>query len=448
MRGTRIRGALGALLALGVVGLLAREARAGEAGDRLARVESELARQARRTEALREETGRLRREIRSATAGAAPPRDASAPLPRLERRRTPASGPLLGHAASGGLRWGGYLTTSFTARSHENSHFGLGRLVFAADAGITRAIDFHAEVEFENGGVTDELDGEVSIEQAEVVLHVCDLLNPKAGALLIPFSRYNRYHDDPLNDFTDRPFTARYLVPTGFGQPGVGVEGAGTLRGGHVFSYDVAVTSGFRDDFLADEGTRDARQFWSGDENAGKQVWGRAAVVWHTCALDTLETGLSGTWGRYDLGNRNDLFGWGADLLLRRGPWEVQAEVLGYDFHRDAADPPDAIRGQWGWYVSAAYHFFPCGLGRCASRCSPVRVLTDTSLFTLAGRYQHVDLDDRVHGATFQDDLDAWSVALNLRITERTVIRIDHTWFVPARGATQTQLALSLSTFL
>src|SRR5678816_3167813 len=101
-------------------------------------------------------------------------------------------------------------------------------------------------IEFEHGGVSDEIEGEVVVESAEVVFRMCDSINPKFGWLLVPFGLYNSRHDDPINDFTDRPFTGTFLVPTGFGQPGIGVEGARPFGAGHVFSYDLAFTNGYR----------------------------------------------------------------------------------------------------------------------------------------------------------------------------------------------------------
>ncbi len=444
---------VGALL---LSGLATPAVRADEdPAERLDRREADLARPTREIERLRAETARLRQAL--ATSPPPVPTRAEAPRPASRRTDPPplARAPLPGGTPAGatrrppleragpaGVRWGGYLTTGLVARSDENSYFALGRLVLAADAAIGPGVDLRAEVEIENGGVTDELDGEIALEQAELTFHLCDRFHPKLGAILVPFTRWNLYHEDPWNDFTNRPFIATYLVPTGFAQPGAGFEGSTPFGRGHSLTYEVAVTSGYRDDFDADEGVRDARQRWSGDENRGKQVWGHAAARWRLCGLDALETGLSGTWARYDAKDANDLYGWGADVLVRRGPFEARAEYVGYHYDRSASDPPDAIRGPWAIDVEGAYHFMPSALRPCRSP-----LVRDTSLFTLAARYQHMDLDDRVRGATFHDDLDAWSVALDYRLTERTVFRLDHTWYVPAHGDVVTEITASFSTF-
>ncbi len=364
-----------------------------------------------------------------AFAAAAKAEDAPATVPVA-----PAAGP------ARGLRWGGYTTLQFLAPSNEPSKFELHRLVLSADGAISDRIDFATEMEFEDGGVSDEIHGEFSLERAELRFHASDALVPKLGWLLVPFGRYNQNHDDPVNDFTLRPFTATYLVPTGFGQPGIGAEGSIPFGRGHVFSYDVALTNGFKDDFTADEGTGEARQ--KSDENDGKQVWGRASVLWDTgCRLDVLETGLSATYGIYDERNRNAIAGYGLDFLVRKGPFEAKGEFLAYEYQRNSLDPPGAIEGQKGLWLEAAWHFFPPALCRCTGP-----LLTDTSLFTLAARTEWMDLDDHVRGATFDDDLRSVSVGLNYRITERSVFRVDHAWLFPAHEEGQTRWTASFST--
>jgi hypothetical protein len=430
-------GIVAGLLAAGVP--FARDARADEAAsdERVRRLEEALERQAKETERLRFEfdayrsanpAARLTQDqigtaVESYLAASGTQSFAVEPIP-----------------APRGLRWGGYLNLEFHDADDENSFFDLHRLVFMADGSITDRIDFRTEIEFEHGGISDEIEGEIVVEAAEVVFRVCDSINPKFGWLLIPFGLFNSRHDDPINDFTDRPFTGRFLVPTGFGQPGVGVEGARPFGAGHVFSYDVAFTNGYRDAFTADEGVREARH--AEDENDGKQVWGRAVAHWKTCFLDTLETGVSGTYGIYDDEDRNDITGWGVDLLLRKGPFELKGEYIGYHYDRDSADPADAIEAQSGLWVEAAWHFFPCAWRGCTQA-----YLTDTSLFTLCARYQWMDLDDHVTGATFEDDLEAWSVGLNYRVTERTVFRIDHTWYQSENEGDRGVWAASFSTY-
>jgi len=232
-------------------------------------------------------------------------------------------------------------------------------------------------------------------------------------------------------------------MPTGFCQPGIGVQGAAPFGAGHAVEYKVALTNGYKDGFDADKGVRNARSPWDEDSNDTKQVWGRVAATWCVPGFSHVETGLSGTWSKFDARDENTLTGFGADLLVRRGAFELSAEYLRQDYERNNADdPPDAVRGQYAWYVQGAYHFFPgwlCGADGC--------LRNDASLFTLVARYEEQDLDDRVRGATFLDDLRALTVGLNYRLTERTVFRVDHTWFFAASDDDEDRWTLSFATF-
>ena len=408
--------------------------------DRVQRLEDALKRQAEETDRLRREFESYRQENPSGLRLTA---DETRSAIDAYLAATPPPAPVLSAGGGGsGVQWGGYYGFEYFAPSNaKKSYFDLHRLILSGDAAITDRIDLQFELEVEHGGIGNELDGDVNFEYAEVVFHVSDAFNPKLGGLLIPFGRFNLYHDDPLNDFALRPFVARYLVPTGFGQPGIGVEGAVPFGCGHTFSYDVALTNGFEDAFSDNRGARTARQPWDGDNNDSKEVWGRAAVTWCTGFLDYLETGVSGTWSRYDDAGDNDLTGFGVDVLLRKGPFEVKGEYVRYDLERDAADPAGAVEGLDATWIEAAYHFFPCFWEGCGG------IVQDTSLFTLAVRWQHMDLNDRVTGAAFEDDLSAFSVGLNLRITERTVLRVDHTWYDAEKADDYEEFAFSFATY-
>lgn len=446
MRDLRWRSAAFAGIAAFVTALaLSAPVRADETPDstdaRVRRLEEALQRQADQMDGMRREFDAYR--------------DQNPAVPRLSEDEihsavdaylatAPASlVPIGGSGAVRGIRWGGYMTFDWRSETDdENSTFNVHRIILKGDADVTDRIDFEFEIEFENGGITDEVPGEIAIEQAELSFHVCDAFTPIAGAILIPFGRYNLYHDDPLNDFTDRPFTAVFMIPTGYAQPGIGARGSAPFGRGHTFQYKVAVTDGYFDGFNATEGVRDARQPWDADNNNGKQVWGRASATWALCALDYLETGVSGTAGTYDDADKNTLTGYGFDILARKGPFELQAEYLRQDYERNASDPPDAVKSQWAMYAQLAYHFFPDFW-----RCRRGALMTDTSLFTLAVRYEMQDLDGDVTGATYEDDLKAFAIALNYRVTERTVLRVDWTQYESEGFADKDQWTFSISTY-
>ncbi|MDA1193696.1 MAG: porin, partial [Planctomycetota bacterium] len=365
----------------------------------------------------------------------AAPSLATVPAPRQDLLSAP-------QLTSTGMRWGGYVTLEYLGATNRNSNFDLHRLILTFDTQITDCVDASMELEIEHGGVGGgNRDGDVKLEHFTVNWRLADAFNIKLGAPIVPFGRYNLYHDDPLNDFTNRPWVARYMVPTGFGQPGIGIFGSWQAGCG-TLAYDVLVSSGFSDGFTNSGGVRNGRQSWRSDNNENKQVWGRMSYTNNFTFFDYLEAGLSGTYGRYDDAGENDLFGVAADLLLRKGPWELQGEYYQYDIERDDLDPATAVRGQSAWYAQLAYHFFPCAWRHCRS-C----LLQDTSHFTLAARIQSMDLDDRVSGASFNDDLMGYALALNYRLNERTVFRLDHQWLEPEKASSEREWSFSFSTY-
>lgn len=436
--------------------------------DRLAKMEALLRAQAEQLERMKAELEALKRagtdpaptpapaaaaappaSAPAASAATASPVDPYAPLGFRDRRledQLIEAGTARSTRGSGGLslsgvRWGGYLTVEYIANSEKNSFIDLHRFIIDAQAQISDCIDMKCEIEIEHGGAADKFDGEVVIEHMDVVFRMADCFNPKVGALLIPMARFNKYHDDPYNDFTKRPWTARYLVPTGFGQPGIGVEGVFNAGPNTRVGYDVVLSHGYKDAFTAKDGVRSARQFWKSDNNESKQVWGRVSYLTNNKTLDFFEAGLSGTWGRFDDADKNDLFGYAVDLTARKGPLEFQMEWVRMDYDRNAMDPVDAVKGQDALWLQLGYHFFPsflCGCENC--------IVQPTSHFTLAFRYQVMDLDDQRTGAHFNDDLTGYGVALNYRITEASVFRIDHTWLDARRESDQQELTLSFST--
>lgn len=458
---------LGAWLALWAV-LGSGVAVADEAeNERMAALEKLLRAQAEQLERMQSELQALKAAKATAPAPVAAP---SAPIPTavqpVAAMRDPyesvlvregAGDPNVVRASRGGsplarqglnlsgIRWGGYLTVEYVANSKKNSFIDLHRFILDAQAQITDCIDLKCEIEIEHGGVGGGgLDGEVEIEHMDVVFRMSDAFNPKVGALLIPMARFNKYHDDPWNDFTKRPWTARYLVPTGFSQPGIGVEGAFDTGNGSRLTYDFVVTHGYQDDFRASDGVRRARQSWRGDNNEAKQVWGRVAYLTNNRTFDFFEAGVSGTWTRFDDKGKNDLFGYAFDLTARKGPLELHVEYVRMNYDRNERDPIDSVRGQDAFWAELGYHFFPTPLCDCQACC----LVTPTSHFTLAFRYQVMDLDDRMVGAHFNDDLTGYGVALNYRITESSLFRIDHTWLDARRDSDQRELTISFSSFL
>ena len=77
---------------------------------------------------------------------------------------------------------------------------------------ITDRLSIATELEIEHGGPQgNQGDGDVKIEFAAMDYRFGDLLNLRAGILLIPLGRFNLVHDTPLNDLPLRPMVSRLI---------------------------------------------------------------------------------------------------------------------------------------------------------------------------------------------------------------------------------------------
>jgi len=343
------------------------------------------------------------------------------------------------------LRVGGYFSVEYRDEEGSSSEFDFHRLVLKLQGDIADGIVFDTEIEIEGGGAdVGFLDGnEILVEYAEVNFEILDdRLAFIAGLVLIPWGRFNFYHDDPLNDLTDRPLVSRRLAAVAFGQPGLAVAGTLGNEAGWFVDYRVAWVQGFGEEFTTSGGARDARQSFRSDNNSNKQFFGRfvLAVPWR--AVDVLEVGASGTWGKWD--DDNDLadYGYGLELFLKRGPWELIAEYMWMKVERRDGDPITNPGDMDGWYVQVNYHFFP------ESWRGRHKLLTDESTFTLVVRVEDLDLNDDTTGTTFRDDLFQTTLGINFRPVERTVWKIEYVWIDSEQdGSPEYRFLMSWATY-
>lgn len=347
----------------------------------------------------------------------------------------------------GRVRLGGYTSVLFRDDGEgKASAFDGIRFVPKIQAEVADGISVDAEIEFEGGGAgVDFLTGnEILVEYAEIAFEVIDeKLVLKAGLVLIPWGRFNQFHDDPMNDLTDRPLVSRYLGATAFDQPGVEAEGAWGFGGGWFLDWDVALTQGLDDDITTADGARGGRQSFRADNNENKELWWRVVLAIPATFLDAFELGHSGTLGKYDDASAREVFGWAFELFLRKGPFELVAEYMNLEFDRDSSAPASDPRRMDGWYVEGRYHFFP------PSWRGRHKLLNEESTFTLVVRVEAIDLNHATSGTAFRDDLGQWTVGLNFRPVERTAIKISYTFVDTdqAGAADADYLTLSCATY-
>ncbi|MCG3135516.1 MAG: hypothetical protein HMLKMBBP_03207 [Planctomycetes bacterium] len=327
---------------------------------------------------------------------------------------------------------GGYFSTLYRDSEADGEHgsFVDNRLVLQGHAAVGRMVTFDTEVEWEHGGISDEVDGEIVVEYAELRFADSECFGIRAGTLLVPFGRFNFQHDDPLNELSSRPSVSRFVSGTTFSLPGIGVDGVLPFGDSATLNYDVILTNGLKDEITSEEGIREARGLFEDDDNHGKTLFGRVGFVPDTEGwLDALDLGASFAWGNVgDLGRgQDDLRGYAFDAAAKSGPWEFQGEWSHIGIDRDPAAPPPMdptgalgpVRGIGGWYAQALHRF----------RGDWVRGLpfaTESASVAVVLRRDQVDLNDRVRGASPQDDERAWTLGLNYRPTTKTVIKLEY----------------------
>jgi hypothetical protein len=316
---------------------------------------------------------------------------------------------------------------------------------FAFD--ISEGIELATEIEFEGGGAgASYLTGNyVVIEFAEVRFHVDEAFVPKAGILLVPFMRYNLYHDDPMWNLMDRPFTATRSFRAAFQQPGVGAEGVLPFGEGHSFNYNVALTNG-PDDEVDNTGFSNARQSFRTDNNHDKTVWGRFGVTPRLPFVDAADFGVSGASGELDADGHVRMLGWGVDGKVTKGRFDLIFEWCHFHYDRPATQSPLTFpHQQTAGFVQVDTHLvrgFPK---------SKNGLVGPASSLIFATRFEWCDTNERVTGAAIQDDCTALVFGLAFRFTPKTVVRVERrqerTRFDAPGAEDLGQWVVSLSTY-
>jgi hypothetical protein len=362
--------------------------------------------------------------VREASYGTSPLEDAIDQAAQESVRRW------YGIRPRGNVRFGGYFDLEYRNDDAKDVHtFDQHRLILQFEADVAKQISFRSEIEFEGGGIADFLeDAEIVLEYAELHYEVDEAINVKAGALLIPFLRFNQHHDSPLYDLTDRPLVDRRIVPTTWAEAGIGVFGT-FFAGDWAFNYDVVLVNGLTEEGIdSHTGTRDAKGAYRVDNNDNKMVVGRVGVLPVLPFLDAADIGGSFGIGQYDDDDRRQILMYGVDWLFRIGPVELLGEYARIDLEREAPEKamglPESLDGL---FAQVNFHFFP------DSWRGATPFFTEESTFTLVFRFDTADLDTSVTGADFmdsgagyRDDRRRYTIGFNFRPVERSVFKIEY----------------------
>ena len=300
-----------------------------------------------------------------------------------------------------------------------NSTFNQHRWIINVGATPHERLRFNSELEIEYGGPNaPNADGEVKVEQAYMDYLISDAVNLRAGAILVPFGRYNLYHDSDLQNLTDRPIMAKDVVPTTWTEAGAGIFGQFNPAVGSYedlnLEYELYVVNGL-DAGFSDTGLSGGRASLKTDNNEDKSVVGRLSVnPWLN-----QEFGASGYWGGYDTLN-NDISGVGFDSLSTLGPLELINEYAYFDVDQTSTDVANFFQGA---YTQLNYHFWPKFLDNSFLG----RGFKDPKL-ALVGRYDWALISDDNDTSIGDNEENRWTLGFNYRPIDNFVFKFEYQW--------------------
>lgn len=326
----------------------------------------------------------------------------------------------------GNVSVGGYADIEYANFQKTTSEFDQHRWIINIGAEFDR-LRFYSEYEIEHGGPS-VVGGEAHVEQAWMDYLINDWVNVRAGALLVPFGRYNLYHDSDLQDLTDRPIVDRRVIPTTWTEAGAGFFGEFNPVFGEyedlTIGYEAYVVNGLTDTF-SDAGFRGAVATLGSDNNQFKSVVSRIVV---SPALGH-ELGFSGYFGEYDNAHHYITAGaidwfssWNIPLEVKGvsfGPLELVGEYA--YFNMDAPAETNIAEFATGAYVQVNFHFWP-------------EFLSNTFLgrnfknptFTLVGRYNWAKIDDDSDATVGANEERGLVLGLNYRPIESWVFKLEY----------------------
>ena len=335
-----------------------------------------------------------------------------------------------------GARLGGYVDHEFKMDYNSDGElvaasFTPHRMIPFIFAEIVSGLRFFTEIEFEYGGDV-EKSGEIKIEFATLDLSLSEAFNVRGGIILMPLGRFNLLHDSPVNDFTERPLIARYIVPTTFMESGAGVYGSVYPGEISMLSYELYLVNGFGDN-VGLKGIRGGRPDLKSDNNLAKSVVGRLGFS----PFLGLELGGSFYLGRWNAETDSRDSALGVRIFVLDGSYDVGPLQLQGEAARMSYDlSPGVSASGWGGYGQLNFHFGHGWVDRYPA-----------SVFTASLRLGELDIDQNAldNGKMDQRRL---SLGLNFRPVEGTAFKLSYLWNIKRdRSASSYDLGDAFSQF-
>ncbi|WP_447977667.1 hypothetical protein [Candidatus Nitrospira bockiana] len=373
---------------------------------------------------------------------------------------------------------GGYMDFEFISRArrgHPNStgtspvgvpSMEVNRFVPFIYGDISEHVKFASELEIEHGIRANTGQNEISLEFATIDYLVNDMVNLRAGIILLPIGKFNLLHDAPLQDLTERPLVSQFILPVVMAETGAGFYGTLYPSRRSKLDYEFYVTTGsngfnsnvgnngcpagstsantFACTAQVNEinGLRNTRQRKSNvsnglDNNSGKAVVGRLAFS----PFLGLEVSGSGYYGTYDPFSDRKMGIWAVDWTFVRGPFELVGESVWVYMQDNArnlngttcvgsttfgSSGAGTLTGNpcpermHGYYIEGRYHFLP----EWMTRMAPSFFRQEISTFTAVVRWDQINTNQNATTNGF-NERERVTFGLNFRPTEDTVFKAD-----------------------
>jgi hypothetical protein len=210
----------------------------------LAQVKDELRELAQENSALREEQGRMQRQLAQLASAAAPgAAPEAAPVAASSALPTPAAaaGALTG-SGEGPRLWGyGEMYYANPAQDQRRVRADLARAVFGLGYSFDERTEFNSEFEVEHAVASASDAGEFEVEQFYVDRHLTDAVSARAGLFLMPFGFLNEHHEPTRYYGVQRNFIETLIIPSTWREGGFNLHG--DTRAG--LGWNVGLTTGF-----------------------------------------------------------------------------------------------------------------------------------------------------------------------------------------------------------
>lgn len=235
----------------------------------------------------------------------------------------------------------------------DSARMDFHRMVWGLSYHFDDRVSLHTEVDFEHAAQ------EMELEFAYLDFLVRPAFNVRAGAVLMPVGPLNEFHEPTLFYSVERPYVQAYIIPTTWGEGGVGAFGS--LPGG--FRYRLYGVSGLDAAMFTNpsQGIRPGRGKLDNANSEDLAVVGRLEYL----GIPGLEAGGSFYWGGADTAKNPDLGGAAVrilegDVRLRKAGFDLRgvlAQVVLDDAEKINAEANNSANGKemLGWYLEGAY---------------------------------------------------------------------------------------------